>query len=651
MPDNDSSALERAKKNIARGEKAIRGDEPKWHEALAFFGNDQWVEVNAVSNELDRLETREGGEKPRHRPRLTRNRMTSKVLSEVSMLTSRTPAWQVDPPNGDPGADNQAQLAEKVLMAKHGDLGIDSKAVNALIYSILTGTAVAWPYWDPDVGRVVAEGEGGKTYCEGDVGIKLFHSGEVLWEPGVPFEDSGWHAIRKAVPVSTVRSQATRNGDKIKPNARGGMWERPGNELGEMAFTYEYLEKPSKGNAGLWMRLCGGHEIRERREYPRKDGQPALHKLAWIPRPDRHRDLGAGEMLVDCQRSYNRGHNQVIQWRTLALVPQMLAPEGSVTRELTDEAGVIIEYRVMGGQIPQWREVPEIPATLFETMDRALADMDEILGNHELPSGIESGSGIEAYNAHDQSRRGLFIRALAGWYAAIGQHVLELIHDHYTEPRLIELQGLYGPEQIPDFLGRDLGKIGKVRVKPSSLEGSSREAREKRILYYADRGWVEPHRAMRALDAGTDEALITELELDQAKQQREIRSVINLVARLQGTDQPQVLRELEMEDSGRLSSPNLETPIAGEHDNHAVHMDELRIWMKTRDFEIQHPLVQAWAQDHYAQHEVFTVEAELRDSQQAAIKARALGDANAAREPGVKLPSQPSEDTLGSQAG
>ncbi len=643
---NHSPVPSDVRQRVTDSEKGIMGLEPGWQEALAFFGNDQYVEQSAMTGQLDRLEVREGGSKPRHRPRLQRNRMTSKVMAEISMLTARIPNYGVDPPNGDPSADNQAQLAEKVLEFEYTNVRMNTMAIDTLIYAICTGAGYVWPFWDHCKGQYLQESEAGNDLYTGDCNRYVLHQGEVLWELGTSFDESDWVCTRKAQAVRQVKARAKINAENITADAKQGMWEKPGTQKGDLCFVYEYLEKPKKGSKGRWLTFVDDYQIMPERPYPRKNGRPVIHQMPWIPQPSRHRPLGAGEQLVECQRSYNRAINQIISFKNHAMMPQVLAPEGSIIGELTDEAGVVIEYRPVSGLKPEWRDVPEIPQTLFQSLDRALSDMDEILGSHDLPTGVESGSAIERVNERDENRRGLFIRTLADWWAGIGQHVLELVQEGYTEKRLIPVNGRFMPDRIPDFLGRDLGELGTVRVSARDIAPRSREAQEARIQYYADRQWIPPYEAMKALDAGTADAIIDEIELDEAKQEREIRRMMTLEARLTGvTDDQEVMNQINLEDAGRVDMPSEEFAMPGPFDNHEVHMHVLEQWFKTRDFDRQHPMVKEWGMDHYSAHELAVAAKQMQEAQMQAMQAQSLGAENAARPPAVGQPSQPAEGT------
>jgi hypothetical protein len=94
-------------------------------------------------------------------------------------------------------------------------------------------------------------------------------------------------------------------------------------------------------------------------------------------------------------------------------------------------------------------------------------------------------------------------------------------------------------------------------------------------MNYAQLGWIDPQRAMAAIEAGTAEGLLDDARADEARQQREIQSMIGL-------------RD-DVPIQGNV-------PIAKNYDNHDVHLGVLHNWMKSKDYEQQPPYVHECAE-------------------------------------------------------
>ena len=598
-------------KRIQRSESAVARHEPRWRELWAHFDGDQYVERSTTNNNLVRVETREGGSKKRWRSRLVRNRMTKSIMGEVSVVSSRMPTWEVTPSNGDRQMRSKAELAEKILLYLTQKLKVRSLIFGVCQVAAVTGDGYLFPYWDPTVGSPVLEEPGGqaapvppgtgppappgaaeygqqamgaqqadglppgpsvKRYSgkrTGEIKVKVLRQDQVLWQPNQSFDESRYYCVRDAQPAEDIKAdihamQGGHKGDRclcmrIKPDASAATIDmQDGDGKPDLVFKYHYFERPSDDFPdGRYLCIANRFVIGEVYPYPVGEDIPCIHRMPWIDRKNRDRGLGIGEMAIDIQRSINRIVNQLIAWRNLALNPQLLAPEGSMKTVATDEPGVVLEYRPYGGKEPKWRDVPEIPVSLFKDLEQAYADMDFVVGGSaSLPPGVEAGSAIQAVNEREQSFRAQVISNLATLYSSFGRHLLCLVKQHYTEERLIVINGRFGVDMIDDFLGEQLGgqneEFADVRVAESSITPRTRAEMEAKIMLFADKGWIPPQMAMGALQGGTVEVILDRFERDEAKAHRHITQLI-LIGR------------------GEID-PGL-VPEAGPMDNHAVQND------------------------------------------------------------------------------
>jgi hypothetical protein len=616
------------KKRIERCEAALRPEEPKIHECLAFFDNEQYAEVSAITGRLERLETREGGSKPRHRVRLTRNRITPAVMREVSAITSRTPDFEAIPRSNRLVATQGARFGERVLAALYDDLSVKQIAGDTVQYALTTKAGFTWPFWNSDVGEFVVDTDG-SVLRTGNIGVHVLHRGEVMWAPGTEFYESPYWIVRKAQPVEEITNKSWYVGPKdLKADAMSAPHEnRHGEELRDLVFVYHYLERPSKRYMnGRWLISAQGKQIAKPQDYPCPYDEPVLQWLPYIRRRHRQSPLSMVELMVDIQRTYNRTVSQIVTYKNLVLVPQVFAPTNSMRQQLDDTPGAVWFFRPVAGMTPQWRDMPDLPVGLFRVLDQCIADWQEITGQHQLPAGIESGTGIAAMDARDDRRRDYFIDQFVDWYSRFGLALLRLAAEHFTDDRMLTLQGTFGPEQFQTAKAAVLNHVAQVRVRPESVTPRSRAQAQTIITNLIDRGLVDPKKAISALRDGTWDALIDAYELDRAKQMREI----------------QQLKDAGQGIAEQLPEPD---PIA---DDHAVHLEVLTMWMKTPDFEAQPELVKEAARLHAQIHDRERMGQALQEGMLQTMSAQALGAANAAtpQAPGTKpMPSQPSMKT------
>lgn len=601
---------------VEQAEREIAGSEAKWQECLAFFDGDQYVEVSAIDGRLDRLETREGTSKPRHRVRLTRNRYTTAIQREASACTSRTPDFECIPINGERNAVTGARLGEKALAGQYDNLAVRTIAGDVVVAAKTTGAGFTWPYWNADVGEIltVADPQTGQpvTVREGEIGVWVLNQLEVLWDHGVDFYDSRWYVVRKAQPVGELtRKKGYIGPEKLQPDAMSAPHEaRRGEEAKNLAYVYHYLERPCEEYPqGRWITFCAGQLIFEEQPYPNDRDEPCLQWVPDIRRRHRARPMGTGELMLDIQRTYNRTVSQIVAFKNLVLNPQVFAPVGSLKQQLDDTPGAVFQFKPVAGMQPQWRDMPELPVGLFRVLDQCLADWAEVVGQQPLPQGIESGSGVQALEARDDQRRDTFMAGFADWYARFGMALLDLMRRHYTEERLLAVQGAFGVEMLHGFRGMHLHGIAQVRVRPQSIAPRNRAQQQAILMNLADRGLFAPEKVIMALNAGTADVLIDEYELDRDKALREIQLFKDMATGLAETV-PEV------------------DPIV---DNHAVHLEVIRGWMKTRDFETQPPLVQEAARLHAQGHDFVDRQLRMQAAMEQSMAAEQLGMSNAGR--------------------
>jgi hypothetical protein len=74
--------------------------------------------------------------------------------------------------------------------------------------------------------------------------------------------------------------------------------------------------------------------------------------------------MGLVEHLLDSQRTINDCTNKQLEWKNHALIPQLLAPVGSIRTKRTDKPGAIIEYIPINGAVPEWQPIPPVPSEL-----------------------------------------------------------------------------------------------------------------------------------------------------------------------------------------------------------------------------------------------------------------------------------------------
>ena len=615
-----SDILEKIQRSITNG----RQDSVVINQCWEFFRGNQYSFIDGNGLQMQPTITYANGTgKPRHRVRQTTNLIADIVQQEVSASIQRVPSYEINPSTSDPRDVNAARTAEKVALFGYDRWNIREATEKVVQHAVVGDEGFAWPYFDNTIGKVVDPVEG---LAEGEIRIRVFGRNEVSWEPGCRFEDSPYHVVCQARPIISIESSPTFIGGPLVSDAASSPTAAPSDRrrnTSKMVMVTDYLELPTvKNPLGRWVTVANGRLIEEEKAYPCPDlGSPVLHKLCYMIDADSDRDRGLVRDLIDSQRIVNDCGNKQVEWKNLALNPQVMAPIGSMQQRLSDEPGAVFEYIPVGGMEPKWRVVPPIPPELEGMKNSAINMLGRIAAQNDIPHGVEAGRAIASLLERDANRRSAFISQLAEFHSHLMRHCLYLVQKHYTEARLLRLRGRFGWDVIRDFRGIDLRGQVDVRVYPGSIEPRTRAAIEQRVLNFADRQWISPQQAMSAINGGTAEDLIQDYELDIAWTNHSI----------------QAIKDME----GGFTAPE-QIPVARPFDNHDIALHVLTSWMKTQDYAMLGKGPQEAANLLMQQHEQLKADKQAQEAQAQQQMAQGLGMANAARpQTAPPLPSAP----------
>lgn len=598
---------------VTRAVRAQSSENVRVNEAWEFFRGNHYV-YRSDENYLvqQSVTTSPQGGKPAHRVRTSHNLIFDSVMHEVSNSTQRIPSYQVVPSTSDAEDIQAAAVSEKVALYGHDKWRFQERFALAVQHAVVAGEGFLWPFFDNTVGPVIDPEEG---LHEGEVAVRVYGKNQVAWEPGVRFEDSKWHVLIQARPVDSIPGKvaADAQNQEILGKAQKGQDTK-------LALVYDYLERPSdKTPDGRWITFVNGTVLGVK-AYPCKDlGRPVLHKISYSLDADNDRDLGLVPQLLDAMRTYNDCWNKQVEWKNLALNPQVILLNVVMDQRLTDEPGKV--YTAYGSGSIEWRPVPPVPPELEQMKQSAQAEIARIAAQNDIPAQVEAGKAIQALIERDNTRRSEFIARLATTYSSVMRHCLYLVQQHYTEPRLLKLHGRFGWDAVADFKGSDLRDQIDVRVMPDSIEPRTKQAVEQRVMTYAQMGWIDPKQAISAIEAGTAEHLLDDYEMDVSWAQHCIRQIRGMES---GVTRPE------------------DIPQARPFDNFPVLIRELTTWMKSGDFNMLGPGPKEAANLFLQQLEALKAQKEMADAQAQQAMAQGLGMANAARPQGPPpLPSAP----------
>ena len=617
---------------IKRSDERMEELRPGIAERYEMWRGNQYAYTTS-KNKLAFLPTKttpQGGGKRPWLSRSANNLLIDIVAHEVSAVTQRIPSYEVTPTASDPNKRSAAKTSEQVLLYGYDKWGIQLAAVKAVTHAVVGQEAFAFPYFDTSVGPMILGPDGKSVIGRGEVKVRVFGASDVMWEPGVRFEDSPYHVIVQDMTLQELVNIPGYFGDAAPTDAeisrkRRGVTQAKNVDL---VRVYSYLEKPTRTYpVGRWVTIAGNRKIAADRQYPVPEGD-ALIPLSYIVDPDNDRDMGLVQHLLDPQRIFNDAWNKIVEWKNLAMAPQLFVAPGVLQGQvITAEPGAVYEIADPNNNM-RWREVPDMPQELFQIAQEANGIIARLAAQNDIPQQVEAGKAIQTLIERDMARRQAFIAAVAKWHATLGHHNLQLVQQYYTEPRMLSIKGRWAPEVIRDFKGAQLLHQDDVRVAPGSIEPRTKAAMEQKVLAYADRGWITAEQAMAAIEGGYAGDLVTSYELDIGRATRIIARLKAGPEALYGTPEMPAPSRMEVQpDGSQMEVPDFMPRF---FDNIPVQRGVFEDWMKTEEYESQPQDIQAVANEIYLG--MLRIESQKQAMQQAAMDATAAakGAQNAA---------------------
>jgi hypothetical protein len=649
---------------INRAEERQQQQIPSINERYEFWRGNQYAYVDSknVLRFLPTKTTPTGGGKRPWLARGVHNLLMDIVQHEVSAVTQRIPSYEATPTSVDPEKRSAAKTAEQVALYGYSQWGVQRAAVKAVTHAVVGQEAFAWPYFDASVGPMILGPDGKSVVGRGEVKIKIYGPQDAMWEPGVRFEDSPYHIIVQEQTLQEVVNTPGFNGASIRPDSevlRGGRRGYTKAHNTQLVRVYTYLEQPSKAfPVGRWLSIANNRQFTRERSYPVPEGN-ALVPLSYIIDPDNDRDMGLVQHLMDPARTFNDAWNKIVEWKNLALNPQLFVAPGVLQGQvITAEPGAVYEIADPKNNI-LWREVPNLPQELFQIAQDMNSVMARLAAQNDIPQQVEAGKAIQALIERDMNRRQAFIAQVADWHGQVASRGLYLTQQHYTEPRLLRIKGRWSTDVIRDFKGAQLLGQTDVRVGPGSIEPRTREAMERKVLAFADRGWITAEQAMAAIEGGYAGDLVTSYELDIGRATRIIARLKAGPESLYGTPEEPAPSRIEVDPA---TGEQFEVPdfMPRLFDNIPVQRGVFEDWMKTEEFENQPVDIQALGNEIYlamlrieadkaAQQQMAMEQAATAKGTQNAARGGAQPDAPAAVDGGLQTPNQPANQNVPTQ--
>jgi hypothetical protein len=628
--------------------------ERDWKLNMAFYRGNQWVWFNRFSGQVQTIPQSETGDGPRTRVRLTSNQILPGVQGLLAQMTKTKPVIHATPDSGAERDIRSAQMAEQLYESWWRDLHLRKKLVEALLWSILGSVGYWRVTWDPFAGKsmtylvdpngqpildqVLADiyrdeltqaGEDPrkheKTVYMGDVRVDVIPPDALyVLDAGASFDDATAIVCKHPMSPDEVKM---RYGADLKPTARVDAWEIPdgvlglntggGSENNVVEVYIGYFTPTALLPQGRYVVFT---------EDPVKilfDGPWHLptNDMPFIefpgPRvPGSSTDEAVVTHARPLQKELNRTVSQIVMHKNLTLKPQLLAPQGSITQRITDEAGAIIEFMPVGGAVPTWREMPSIPPYVFEHLKDIQFRLDRLFNMASVqqgtpPPNVEAGIAIDLLQEAASDQIAPVIQAMEDSLARGGDLLVRLAQKFYTEPRLMKIIGPGGSTKVKRFMGSDIDGGFSFHAEAGSGLPRTRAGRQSRIEQLISMNVIRPDQSWKYLDIADLKGVAATFAADEEQAYREhdkltkgdplnMESMQQAMQALQQGMNPETGQPLQPQDNPQqiIQRAALQ-PLPFE--NFQVHLDTHSLYMKSVEWESLPPDAQQRYLDHYTE--------------------------------------------------
>lgn len=603
--EQEKATVRFVKEKYDAGTKASRQAVQHFWLNSAFLRGHQWLWYNKTRGYVEPL--------PRDPDRVqaTVNRMLPDSRTVIAKLSQQQLDFDVLPTAADDSTLRGAALGESILEDVRIAHGWEALRVRNLWATWKGGVAAISVDWNPKAGSPITaisakDREDGDVVFEGDTTETVLSIAEFTVEPGArDAERARWWIKALALPPEEV--QATYGLDE-KPDADATAGLSPfrqrliaedhNQEAIDLTMVLTYYERPN----GL---AAKGRVVTV-------IGEKVVHDGPW-PFPFRDRLNLAVTYETDAETNWigdtvltQARYIQVLYNAAWSSIQEHMKEAGNarlgvaqssldLMESLSDLPGEMFVYPD-GMAPPNYISPPQMPQWWIEHPDRLRAEMDDLLGVHDVsrgkaPSNIESGYGLSILSEQDNTPVGKMAASMAGAWSRVASMVLE-IYGHMVEATRQAVVAVPGqPAETADWTGKDLQEQYRAEVPVDAVLPRSRAAQ------------MEVAREMVQM------GMIQDIE------------TFSIVAELPGRRQ---LIERMQPNVAKARRENAhmavgEVRIPAEFDDHEKHILEHNVFRMSEKWDRLPTAIQEIVNDHIQAHENMAAEALGQQRAQAAV--------------------------------
>lgn len=547
----------------------------EWAQNRAFYNNHQWIYWNGAGGRVESLGV-EDGEKPRYKVRLTANQFTPGVTQLVAQMTKTRPTIRAVPASSSHNDVKAAEMAERLYEYWWDEFHLKAKLQEALTHSQISQGywLITWdPYAgkefrvmvNPETGQPITDDEVAGMYRDkvfevakqnntdpqsilahfeqvmylGDINVRAL-SGEQVWSDPVAtnFEDSAYVICRYPMDVDEIQA---RWGVDVEPDssvseARPNLvWTKQSDSRAKTArevYCGYFRPTPQlpRGRIVYWIE--GPNKILEQSDWQFPLNELPVVKFPGIQALNSALDMPRGTLVRPLQKELNNKISKVAEHMNLTMRPQMLAPIGSLSEQLTDEPGIVTFYAPIQNQVPQWRPMPAIPQYAFEYISQIQGRIDRLFNlmpseRSQLPARTDSGQLLDLMQEAVADQISPEIQRMEIGLARAGRIMASLAQKYYIEPRMMAIRGPGGSVQVQKFMNVDIAGGFGFEAEAGSGLPRTRAGQVQQIKELVEMQVISPHDALPYLPIAGLKSIQARLARDEDYAYRKIDKLVS----------------------------------------------------------------------------------------------------------------------------
>lgn len=473
---NDSHELATFVRNrYDRAQQSIRQEQHDYWLNYAYLSGHQWLWYEPSQGTIDEL--------PRdpERVRAVMNRMWANTRTIISNLVQRELVFEIRLKDADDAHRQGAKISEAIVRSLHDHHDWEQKR-EVFAYTVWKGgTGAICVEWDPNAGNVIAQDvtAAGGTIKEGDTIEQVLSVSEFVVEPGArDAEKALWWIKAVTYPPRDVQAMFDLDWEPTADASTGLSpfqhklltYDRgvsTTDEMVDLTMVFTYYERPNPlAPEGRVIQVVNSVVVNgdgkgEDWYFPFKD-RLNLAIARETPRETRWTGDTVLTMARPIQTLYNASWSSIVEHMKLAGNARLLVPEGSIDliEDLTDLPSEIVPFPIEGGQ-PSYLSPPQMPAWWIDEPRELAAEMDDIMGVHDIsrgsaPANIESGYGLSILAEKDTTPIGRMSKEFARAWGRVATMCLQLYEKFAKQKRTTTIDSPDLPTVTLQWSGKDL---------------------------------------------------------------------------------------------------------------------------------------------------------------------------------------------------